>query len=152
MIRASRGGRGIIISSEARRALGIRAPWDVVNLACVWGLQQERGKEAVSEEARKVVALAELKRRSWRGTVDVVYGGEQKAAKGPDPKNEGAKKNAGTPSQAAGKNGNASKRKASGEVPAEEPEKPISKREMKRRAKKAKLEASGALSTPGKSD
>lgn len=151
LIRATRGGRGIIISSEARRALGIRAPWDVVNLACVWGLQQERGKEAVSEEARKTVALAELKRRSWRGTIDVVYGGEKNTVKESETKGEGAKKNAGTAAFKAGKNGNAAKRKASGEIPAEEPEKPISKREMKRRAKKAKLEASGTSSTPAKS-
>lgn len=151
LIRATRGGRGIIISSEAWRALGVRAPWDVVNLACVWGLQQERGREAVSEEARKVVALAELKRRSWRGTVDVIYGGELKAAKSSEAKNEGGKKNAGSSTQTPGKDGNAAKRKASGEVPAEESEKPISKREMKRRAKKARLEASG-VSTPGKTD
>src|SRR5699024_8112634 len=77
LIRATRG-RGIIISSEAKRALGVRAPWDVVNLACVWGLSQERGKEAVSEEARKVVALAGMKRRSFRGVIDIVHGGEKK--------------------------------------------------------------------------
>ncbi|KAK2758660.1 hypothetical protein FQN54_003350 [Arachnomyces sp. PD_36] len=149
LIRATRGGRGIIVSSEARRALGVRGPWDVVNLACLWGLKQERGREAVSEEARKVVALAELKRRSWRGIVDVVYGGEKKV---PEGKGEGAKQKAGGATPAAGKNGNTAKRKASGEIQVEEQEKPISKREMKRRAKKAKLEASGAIPTPGRSD
>ena len=75
LIRATRG-RGIIISSEARSALGLRGPWDVVNLAVVWGISQERGKEAVCEEARKVVQFARLKRESYRGVVDVVYGGE----------------------------------------------------------------------------
>ena len=145
LIRATRGGRGIIVSSEARRALGVRAPWDVVNLACVWGLQQERGKEAVSEEARKVVALAKLKRRSWRGTVDVVHGGEQRVTRAPETKNEAGKKNN---AAASGKSGNGIKRKASGDLPVEEPaEKPLSKREMKRRAKKARMEASGAEPT-----
>jgi ribonuclease P/MRP protein subunit RPP1 len=76
LIRATRG-RGIIVSSEARSALGLRGPWDVINLAVVWGINQERGKEAVCEEARKVVQLAKLKRESYRGVVDVVYGGER---------------------------------------------------------------------------
>jgi ribonuclease P/MRP protein subunit RPP1 len=76
LIRATRG-RGIIISSEAKSALGLRGPWDVINLAVVWGTSQERGKEALCEEARKVIQLARLKRESYRGVVDVVFGGEK---------------------------------------------------------------------------
>lgn len=76
LIRSTRG-KGIVISSEARRALGCRAPADVINLANVWGLGQEKGKEAVCEEARKVVVLAQMKRSSYRGVVEVIYGGEQ---------------------------------------------------------------------------
>ena len=125
LIRATRG-RGIIVSSEARRALGVRAPWDVVNLACVWGLSQERGKEAVCEEARKVVALARLKRTSWRGIVDVVYGGENPVEKPTD-----------KPTKEA--NGENLKRKAEPEGA----EKPMSKRQMKK-AKKAKLTGADA--------
>jgi ribonuclease P/MRP protein subunit RPP1 len=37
LIRVSRG-RGLIISSEAKSALGVRAPSDVINLASIWGL------------------------------------------------------------------------------------------------------------------
>jgi ribonuclease P/MRP protein subunit RPP1 len=73
LIRATRG-RGIIISSEAKNALGCRGPWDVVNLAQIWGLNQERGKEAVCEEAGKVVTLARMKRESFRGVVHVIDG------------------------------------------------------------------------------
>lgn len=134
LIRATRG-RGVIVSSEARRALGVRAPADVINLACVWGLSQERGKEAVCEEARKVTALAKLKRTSWRGIVDIVHGGEKPTTepmKGTecvsdkkDPKVENLKRKASLGSEPA----------------AEEHEKPLSKREMKRRAKKARLTA-----------
>lgn len=54
LIRAARG-RGIVISSEARKALGVRAPFDVINLATLWGLSQEKGREAVGELARTVV-------------------------------------------------------------------------------------------------
>ena len=84
LIRATRG-RGIIISSEAKNALGCRGPWDVINLAQIWGLNQERGKEAVCEEAGKVVKLAKMKRESFRGVVHVIdgngIGGEKTGAK-----------------------------------------------------------------------
>lgn len=143
LIRATRG-RGIIVSSEARRALSLRAPWDVINLACVWGLSQERGKEAICEEARKVTALAKLKRTSWRGIVDVVHGGEK-----PTPvKPVQAQKSTEKPTESTEKNQSAEnlKRKASigSEVVTEEAEKPLSKREIKRRAKKARLDSRGA--------
>ncbi|KAL1958039.1 hypothetical protein VTO42DRAFT_5251 [Malbranchea cinnamomea] len=137
LIRATRG-RGIIISSEAKSALGIRAPWDVINLACVWGLSQERGKEAVCEEPRKVVALAGMKRSSWRGIIDVVYGGE-KPSTGKDAEKVEPKSNSGSSAQ---KPANGVKRKASNDAdtgPTPEPQ--LSKRELKRRAKKARLEA-----------
>lgn len=69
-----------MISSEAVRAAGCRGPWDVVNLAAVWGLSQEKGKEAVSTLPRNLVANAALKRTGFRGVVDVVYGGEKSSA------------------------------------------------------------------------
>lgn len=84
LIRATRG-RGIIISSEAKNALGCRGPWDVINLTQIWGLNQERGKEAVCEEAGKVVRLAKMKRESFRGVIQVIdgtgTGGEKEAEK-----------------------------------------------------------------------
>lgn len=139
LIRATRG-RGIIVSSEARRALCLRAPWDVINLTCVWGLSQERGKEAICEEARKVTALAKLKRTSWRGIVDIVHGGEKAR---PEKKQKGTEKPA--TSTQPGVAAETLKRKASlgSEAVVEETEKPLSKREMKRRAKKARLESRG---------
>ena len=76
LIRATRGN-GIIMSSEAKRALACRGPADVINMAVLWGLGQERGVEAVGREARSVVVQAEMKRRSHGGVVDVVYGGEK---------------------------------------------------------------------------
>ncbi|GIJ90707.1 hypothetical protein Asppvi_009669 [Aspergillus pseudoviridinutans] len=142
LIRATRG-RGIVVSSEARRALGVRAPWDVINLTCVWGLSQELGKEAISEEARKVTALAKLKRTSWRGVIDIVDGGQKSKSQvvesGMGQKSMSKNKNV-PQAQGAGDN---LKRKASlgSEAAVEEIEKPLSKREMKRRAKKARLEA-----------
>ncbi|KAL2854251.1 RNase P subunit p30-domain-containing protein [Aspergillus pseudoustus] len=138
LIRATRG-RGLIVSSEAKKALGVRAPFDVINLACVWGLSQELGNEAISAESRKTVALARLKRTSWRGIIDVVDGGQI-----PGPKS-GAAVSAGNSagSKTSTDSSENLKRKASPvpETSTEGVDKPLSKREMKRRAKKARLEA-----------
>ena len=138
LIRAARG-RGIVISSEAKRALACRGPWDVINLAAVWGLGQERGREAVGMEARIVVVQAEMKRRSFRGVVDVVYGGE---------KPEGIMEEVGGERKSKGKRKAHSLESQNGK--AEEEAKPISKREQKRQAKKARLEASNTTANaPG---
>ena len=131
LIRTTRG-RGIIISSEAKNALGLRGPWDVVNIAAVWGLSQERGKEAVCEEARKVVQLARLKRESFRGVVDVVYGGNHPQ------QGLAEKENAVVPNQLKRK---AEHQDASASATAKDDETPLSKTQMKKRAKRARQEA-----------
>ncbi|KAK3328910.1 RNase P subunit p30-domain-containing protein [Apodospora peruviana] len=71
LLRATKG-RGIVVSSEARSALGLRAPADVVNLMAVWGLGPERGTEALGVGARAVVVNEGIKRRGFRGIVDIV--------------------------------------------------------------------------------
>ena len=63
LVRATRGGRGIVVSSEARQALTLRAPNDVMNLAVMWGLGPEKAKDAVSGSARATVRQAEERRR-----------------------------------------------------------------------------------------
>jgi len=140
LIRATRG-RGIVISSEAKRAAGCRGPWDVINLAAVWGLGHERGREAVGQEARSVVVQAEMKRRSHRGVIDVIYGGEKPVI--PNLQDGVVKGNVGSLGQQQGTT-NGQKRKAGsmdeGKGKQTEEPKLISKREQKRQAKKAKLE------------
>ncbi|KAA6415893.1 MAG: ribonuclease p complex subunit [Lasallia pustulata] len=138
LIRATRG-RGLVISSEAKRALACRGPWDVINLASVWGLGQEKGRDAVGSEARSVVLQAEMKRRSFRGVVDIIYGGEK-----PEDimqKEDGEKSVKG-------------KRKADSlekqNMQREEEAKPLSKREQKRQTKKARL--GGSNSTENKAE
>ncbi|KAI8955596.1 RNase P subunit p30-domain-containing protein [Xylaria longipes] len=71
LIRATRG-RGIIISSEARSVLGLRAPADVVNLLHVWGLSTDRATEGIGVLPRGVVVNEGLKRSGFRGVVDIV--------------------------------------------------------------------------------
>ena len=132
LIRVTRG-RGLIFSSEAKTPLGLRAPSDVMNLASVWGLGVERGKDALTKGPRSVVEFARLKRQSFKGIVDVVYGGEkppaQEEANGKQPKGQKGQKE--------------QKRKAQDSVdstPAQSGEEKVSKRQMKKN-KKAKLEA-----------
>ena len=133
LIRATRG-RGIVISSEAKRALACRGPADIVNLAVLWGLGQEKGMEAVGNEARSVVVQAEMRRRSFRGVIDVVYGGEKpdrvpaNPAKGKQEK--GKRKADVLEDEAGGLNATP---------------KPISKREQKRQARKERLDTSKSL-------
>ncbi|CCC08086.1 hypothetical protein SMACR_01647 [Sordaria macrospora] len=71
LLRATKG-RGIIVSSEARSALGLRGPADVVNLLAVWGLGPEKGTEALGTGPRAVVVNEGVKRRGFRGVVDIV--------------------------------------------------------------------------------
>ncbi|GAB1310204.1 RNA-binding RNA processing protein rpp1 [Madurella fahalii] len=71
LIRATKG-RGIVISSEARGVLGLRAPADVVNLMAVWGLGPEKGFAGLGEGPRAVVVNEGVRRRGFRGVVDIV--------------------------------------------------------------------------------
>lgn len=162
LIRATRG-RGIIVSSEARNALGLRAPHDVINLATVWGLSSERAKETVCEEAAIVVRLAGLKRSSFRGVVDIIEDGNKEITVGIEqPQNAlGDLEEAASTSEMEAQPLNlvtvvpekpdksgSNKRKASqaslnGTSSAQQKSKadnPISKREQKRQAKKKKLD------------
>ncbi|TGZ84868.1 PHP domain-like protein [Ascodesmis nigricans] len=75
LIRATRNGRGIVISSEAKKAVGLRAPHDVVNLACLWGLSPDKARDAVCGLAGKVVAQARMRRKSFKGVVEVISDG-----------------------------------------------------------------------------
>jgi len=82
LIRATRGGRGIIVSSEARQALAFRAPNDVINLAVLWGLSSEVARDAVAGRCRVLVRQAEVRRRAFKGVVEVIddgVGEEEKA-------------------------------------------------------------------------
>ena len=139
LIRATRG-RGIVISSEAKRALACRGPWDVINLAAVWGLGQEKGLEAIGREARSVIVQAEIRRRSFRGVIDVVYGGEKPATANTGQGNKEKPIN--------------NKRKADvlndGPAASEAPEKPMSKRQQKKLAKQQEKE-NVSCKMPGKS-
>lgn len=141
LVRATRG-RGLVVSSEAGRALACRGPWDVVNLAGSWGLGKERGVEALGREARAVVVAAEMRKSSYRGVVDVVFAGEKPADGVTGKGHQGAIK---------GKMGQNGKRKAEDEGLEKDVEKPLSKTQMRKRARQPKLEkAKGIDGAPDK--
>ncbi|KAK2042505.1 PHP domain-like protein, partial [Colletotrichum somersetense] len=76
LVRATKG-RGVVVSSEARSALGLRAPNDVVNLLAVWGLASEKGTEALGANPRGVVVNEGIKRSGFRGVVNVLEQGQR---------------------------------------------------------------------------
>ncbi len=76
IVRATRG-RGLVVSSEARSVMGVRAPADVGNLLSVWGVERERAKEAMTVAPRSVVVNERIRRSGYRGVIDVVEGGER---------------------------------------------------------------------------
>ena len=129
LIRATRG-RGIVISSEAKQALACRGPADLVNLAVLWGLPQDRAREALSKEARYVVIQAETKRQTFRGIVKILRGGTATEKSGkpihPQEQKEQNKKRKIDAVDAGAAN-------SQGNPPA------ISKRARKRQAKEARL-------------
>lgn len=98
ILRATKG-RGLVVSSEAKGVLGVRAPADVINLMAVWGLGREKGMESLSVNPRSVVVNERIKRTSFRGVVDVIEGGEREAEKNiqnrPQAKGQGANKGRG---------------------------------------------------------
>ncbi|KAJ9619969.1 RNA-binding RNA processing protein rpp1 [Taxawa tesnikishii (nom. ined.)] len=132
---ADKNARQQSISNATQLIRASRGPWDVVNLATIWGLSQERGYEAISKECRSVVVSARLKRTGYRGVVDIVDAGE-------DAPTTQQKPNEGQHAHTTGK-----KRKAEVIASPAGEDKPVSKREQKRRAKAARLAGSGE-STP----
>ncbi|CZT51922.1 related to ribonuclease P protein subunit p30 [Rhynchosporium secalis] len=90
IVRATKG-RGLVISSEAKSVLGVRAPADVLNLLGVWGLARERGLQSMGVNPRGVVINEGVKRSSFRGVIDIIDGGESEIVKS-TPKEDGAGK------------------------------------------------------------
>lgn len=66
LLRGTRG-RGLLISSEARRAADLRGPFDVLNLATFWGFK--RGER---EMGRDVIVHSEARRLTFKGAVQIL--------------------------------------------------------------------------------
>lgn len=68
IIRSSRG-RGLILSSEANEPGVCRGPYDVVNLACIWGLDHMRARDGVGRTAEQVVTAGHLRTNSYKQVI-----------------------------------------------------------------------------------
>ena len=71
LVRATRG-RGLIISSEAAEALSLRGPHDLINLATFWGLKQEKGRDCILDNPRKVLIKADTRKNIHKGVLRVL--------------------------------------------------------------------------------
>ncbi|TPX46251.1 hypothetical protein SeMB42_g02864 [Synchytrium endobioticum] len=73
LIRATRG-QNIIVSSNAACAMDLRAPYDVINLCTLFGLDGAAGKRAISAHPRAVVYHAATRRQTFKGFAAVEAG------------------------------------------------------------------------------
>lgn len=71
LVRATKG-RGLVVSSGTRNVMGLRGPADVTNLLAVWGLSTEKGKEALGVNPRGLVVNEAMRRKGFRGVVQIV--------------------------------------------------------------------------------
>jgi hypothetical protein len=67
LIRATRG-RGLLISSEAWGTADLRGPFDVINLATFWGMNQEFGMD----DGKKVLLHSEVRQLTYIGAVQII--------------------------------------------------------------------------------
>ena len=63
---------GLIISSGARRAADCRGPSDVVNLAVLWDLAQDKGKHALTITPEQTIAHADRRKNAIKGTIKII--------------------------------------------------------------------------------
>lgn len=57
LVRVTRG-KNVLLSSQARRALDVRGPYDVANLCALFGMNQALGKSAVTVNPRAAILHA----------------------------------------------------------------------------------------------
>ncbi|KAK9807879.1 hypothetical protein WJX72_011994 [[Myrmecia] bisecta] len=69
LVRATRG-QGIVVSSGARAAFDLRGPYDVLNLATLFGLHEGHAKAALTSRCQAVVEHARL-RKAYKGAIRI---------------------------------------------------------------------------------
>jgi ribonuclease P/MRP protein subunit RPP1 len=70
LVRATRS-RGIIITSEARSPYCCRGPYDVTNLATIWGLDHMRARDSIGRTSELVVKNGQLRQCSYKQVIQV---------------------------------------------------------------------------------
>lgn len=62
-------GKGVIISSEARKCMEMRGPLDLCNFGTILGLKPDQAKNAVANSARLAVIRGHSSRQTYRGVL-----------------------------------------------------------------------------------
>jgi len=70
LVRVTRG-KNIIISSEAQKALEIRGPYDIINLASIFGLNQALAKNCLTRNCRSVLLHSKTRKSIHKGVVSI---------------------------------------------------------------------------------
>ncbi|KNC99129.1 uncharacterized protein SPPG_05388 [Spizellomyces punctatus DAOM BR117] len=70
LIRATKG-KNVIITSEAQKDLELRGPYDVINLASIFSLNQALAKNSISANCRAVLYRSATRRQTNRGVLSV---------------------------------------------------------------------------------
>ncbi|KAJ1018994.1 hypothetical protein NDA16_004797 [Ustilago loliicola] len=61
-------GKGVFFSSGATEALSLRAPYDVINLGAIFGLNPSAARDAISSNCRSLLLRSQT-RKTYRGVV-----------------------------------------------------------------------------------
>lgn len=61
-------GKGVFFSSGATEALSLRAPYDVINLGAIFGLNPSAARDAISNNCRSLILRSQT-RKTYRGVV-----------------------------------------------------------------------------------
>ncbi|KAH7715549.1 Protein H35B03.2 a [Aphelenchoides avenae] len=70
LMRITRGGRGVIITSGAESLISIRAPYDTANLCTLFGLNPRDGRKFVAANAKQLL-LRSQSRKTIKGAIHV---------------------------------------------------------------------------------
>ncbi|CDR88337.1 related to Ribonuclease P protein subunit p30 [Sporisorium scitamineum] len=61
-------GKGVFFSSGATEALSLRAPYDVINLGAIFGMNPSAARDAISNNCRSLILRSQT-RKTYRGVV-----------------------------------------------------------------------------------
>ena len=64
-------GKGIILSSEVRKCMELRAPNDLTNLAVLLGMNATQAKASISDHCQQIVQRGYSNRVAYRGVIDM---------------------------------------------------------------------------------
>lgn len=67
---ATRGGRGVVLDSGAEEMIDLRAPFDAINIAVLFGVRHEDSRKLIAGNAKAALRRAES-RRTLKGAVHV---------------------------------------------------------------------------------